>query len=154
MSTTYPDVSEYDERGFAPPIQPGNYIITLDDIHEATNDGEELRDKNGEPYYRFIFKIKDHPENTVLDMVYTSLDGPYKNVRGGKIKQIILAFGLSPKGGDFALLLHKSCRATISINEYTKGGNTYVNNKIIAYEPLDEADEALKPEKKSDGVGF
>jgi hypothetical protein len=155
---TYPDVSGYDERGFAPPVEPGNYIITLDDIHDAAEGGGPLKDKNGEIYLRFIFKIKGHPNNTVMEMVYPDISGPYEATRGGRIKQMILAFGLDPKGGDWSAMLHKSCRALIKVREYTKTVDgtpkTYQVNNIAAYEPLDGTEPATAPPADDNDPGF
>jgi len=155
--TKYGDVSGYDEKGFPPPVEPGNYIVKVDDIQDAGKDGTQLTDKNDEPYVWIVFKIKGQSGRTVRDAIYPNPSGPYENNRGGKLKQLLIALEAKTTGGDMAILLGKTCRALVSIREYTKTidgkPKTYQVNNVDAYEPIEngaEREEGFPEEKKSD----
>ncbi len=132
---SYPNVSGYDEKGFAPPLNPGSYLVKLDEIQKTDKDGNLLKDKNGHEYTRFVFTINDHPGNKLFERFYFDPSGPHADIRLGRFKQFLIAIGASTEGGNFDQLKGMVCRATVKIAEYKdQDGKTKQINNIIVFE--------------------
>lgn len=140
----YPNVNKYDERGFAPPLKPGSYVIKVDDIQTQDKEGGELKDKNNCLFTNFVFTVDGHP-NKLFEKFYFDPEGPYAEIRLGKFKQFLLALGENTEGGDTANLLGKVCRADVKTREYE--GKTF--NNILAFEPKN-ADDSFGPAEDDD----
>lgn len=147
----YGNATDYDERGFPPPLEPGEYELTVDDIHEEDKDGIALKDKSGYPYIRVIFTVKGE-DNKLFSSIYPNPDAndPYFAMRAAQVKQLLMATGLPLEGGDTAALTGKKCIGFVTINE--KKGKKY--NNIREYRPLESGGELTHPNDDQDPMPF
>lgn len=130
--TTYPITDEYDERGFAPPLTPGDYDIELVDVHETDKDDNPFKDKNGFEYISFEFSVVGYEENKLFDRICFDENNQYANLNLGKFKQMQIALGVdTSKEGDTSTLIGKQCRAFVK--NKVVGDRTY--NNIVEYKP-------------------
>jgi hypothetical protein len=143
----YPNVNKYDEKGYAPPLKPGSYVVKVDDIKTQTDDGGVLKDSKGCEYVRFVFTVNDKP-NKVFESFYFDPEGPYAEMRLGKFKQFLIAVGENVEGGEIHNLLGKVCRVTLKIRDYKdkKTGDARQANDILAFEPPNNDDSFGGPE--------
>jgi hypothetical protein len=132
----YPATSDYNERGFAPPLKPGDYLVKIEDARNSNDKGEKYKDKNGFAYCLFEFNVKGYPDNKLFDRFCFDSANPNININLGKFKQLILACNLSPdESGDTSDLVGKTCKASVTTREYKdeKTGETKLVNKIVQY---------------------
>jgi len=127
----YPKVSDRDEKGFAPPLTPGNYFITLADVKEHDRDGNRLKfPRDGQEYSRFEFTVKGYP-NILFDKFVFNENWEHANISLGRFKQFLMAIEVDPdKEGDTQELIGKSCMAAVTTKVYRD--KTY--NNILEYQ--------------------
>lgn len=134
----YPPTTKYDEKGFAPPLKPGDYMIKVADVREEDKNGKSYTDKNGYVYCLFEFSVKDYPGNKLFDRFCFSLENPYANVNLGRFKQLQIACGVGVDSeGDTKDMIGKTCKAFVKTKEY----QGKVNNTIAEYKVTEEATE-------------
>lgn len=130
----YPSTKSYDEKGFAPPLKPGDYTIKLTAIKETDENGAPLTDKNGFDYALFEFSVSDFPDNKLFDRFCFDENNPHANINLGRFKQLLIAVEVhTDVSGDTNTLINKTCKATVKVKDYE--GKTY--NNISEYKPSD-----------------
>ena len=146
----YPNVGEFDEKGFAPPLEAGHYLIRLDDVRNTDKDSMFYTDKGGHKFCMFMFKVAEEDKvlpNTLIERFF--LEEPeyeYYNQNMGKFKQFLMACGVDPaKEGDTKELIGKVCLADVS----SKSVKGKIYNNIQEYKstemtwPVSSDDEDL-----------
>jgi len=141
-------MNKYNESGFAPTLEPGSYIVKLDEVKTTDKDGNPLADKDSLAFENFIFTVKDH-SNKLFERFYLDPTGPWADARLGKFKQFLMAIGGNLAGGDTETLIGSVCRANVTVREHQ--GKTF--NNIIAFEPKAETD-TFTGSKDNDSLPF
>jgi hypothetical protein len=141
----YPKTDNYDENGFAPPLEEGIYTVKLNKIIEKDDKDQYLADKNGHRLERFEFTVKDHSENLLFDRFCFNEESPWANQYLGRFKQFLTAVDIDTDSeGNTSDLIGKSCNVRVKNRTYE--GKVY--NNINEYLPSDDtfSDDTNNPE--------
>jgi len=146
----YPNVSSYDEKGFAPPLEAGHYLIKLSEVRDTDKDSQFYIDKNGIRFCMFMFKVAGKPNTLIERFFFDEPDYEYYNQNMGKFKQLLMACGVDPdKEGDTKDLIGKVFLADVS-SRLVKD-KTY--NNIKEYKEYKETDKSW-PDTDDDDLPF
>jgi len=129
----FPATSKYDTAGFGPPLEDGEYLVSLAAVHETKRDGTPFTDKDGYQFCRFEFEV-DGDDRRLFDNFTFDESSPRANQSLGKFKQLVVALGMDPeRPGHTNALLGKTCIAVVKQREYKQ--KTYAN--IVEYRASD-----------------
>ena len=145
---TYPVTGKYNEKGFAPPLKPGHYVVKLVSVKETDKEGMFLTfKKDGTKYNNFEFKVKDWPENKLFERLSFDEEYEFANAQLGKFKQMLMAMRVNTDNeGDLQDLVGKVVKVEVVNKEWQ--GTIY--NNIREYFVLDEPVDFDEPEKAED----
>lgn len=139
----YPATDQYDTEGYAPPLDPGTYLVSIADIRAKDDKGNKYTDKNGFNYMLFEFEVDGYPGNKLFERICFNPSHQYTNLQLGRFKQLLMALGIpTDREGEFDELLGKTCMAVV----VQKQVNDKIVNNIRAYKPA----EGVTPAEKSD----
>lgn len=142
----YPPTKKYDESGLPSALEPGDYTVRLKEIVEYDSEGNNLKDKNGNKYARFVFEVTDHEGSLLFDRFCFDESAKNANVQLGRFKQMQIAMGISTEeSGSTDSLIGLRCGVFVSQREYQ--GKTY--NDIKKYYSLNSG-EAAAPKDDDD----
>jgi hypothetical protein len=134
----YPATKKYDEKGFAPPLKPGDYMIKISDVRIKDKDGQPYTDKNGYEYCLFEFTVKDYPGNKLFTRFCFDTENPHANINFGIFKQLQIACGVDVETeGDTNDMIGKTCKAYVKVKVYNGNPNNTIAEYKITEEPTD-----------------
>ena len=132
----YPATEKYDTAGYAPPLEPGTYLVSLADVRENDDKGKFYMDKDGFKYLLFEFEVDGYPGNKLFERICFDEKNQYHNLQMGRFKQMQEAMAVpTDREGDTDELLGKTCMAVVVKKKLS---DKEVNN-IKAFKPVEGA---------------
>lgn len=138
----YPRTDDRDERGFAPPLTPGDYHVRIRNVSDTDKNGMFWKfKKNNAQYTLFEFSVKDFPGNRLFDRFVLDTEYEYANIMLGRFKQMLIAVGGDPeKEGDTNELIGKICTVYVKNSEFEGKVYNNIGEYKVCEEDLSESD--------------